>query len=371
MNPIPILDLTRARKRIDAALRERWNKILDTNSFIQGPEVKELESAFANFLGAKAVVGVANGTDALVIALRALRLAPGAEGLVPAFSFFATAEAVVLAGGVPVFCDIDPATYNLDPAELERHATAKTAGVIGVHLYGRPFDAESISAICQRRGWFLVEDSAQSHGAKRRGRRVGTLGDLAAWSFYPTKNLGCFGDGGAISGMDEELMKRVYRLANHGQSERYTHIEIGTNSRLDSLQAAVLNCKLPLLDADNAHRRKLAAVYQESLAGVGDLRFPPDDPADEVVYHQMTVATARRDALQEFLKGQEVGSAVHYPSALHQQKAMAALLPVPPSLPHAEKAGGEVLCLPMFPELEESEVLRASEAIRSFFASRG
>jgi len=367
---IPILDLTRARKRIDSELRERWNKILDGNSYIQGPEVKELECAFTGFLGAAAVVGVGNGTDALVIALRALRLAPGAEVLVPAFSFFATAEAVVLAGGVPVFCDIDAATYNLDPAELERRATAKTAGVIGVHLYGRPFDTASVGEICRRRGWFLIEDAAQAHGARRRGRRVGTLGDLAAWSFYPTKNLGCFGDGGAISGKDEELMKRVYRLANHGQSERYTHVEIGTNSRLDSLQAAVLNCRLPLLDGDNAHRRKLAALYKEALAGVGDLRFPPDDPEDEVVYHQMTVATAHRDALQEYLKVHGVASAVHYPSALHRQKAMAELLPVPPALPRAERAGGEVLCLPMYPELEESEVLRACEEIRGFFASR-
>jgi len=368
--PIPILDLTRARRRIDAPLRERWNRILDANAFIQGPEVKELERAFTGFLGARAVVGVANGTDALVIALRAMGLAPGAEVLVPAFSFFATAEAVVLAGGVPVFCDIDAASYNLDPQELERHASPKTAGVIGVHLYGRPFDSESVTEVCRRRGWFLVEDAAQAHGARRRGRRVGTLGDLAAWSFYPTKNLGCFGDGGAISGMDEELMKRVYRLANHGQSERYTHVEIGTNSRLDSLQAAVLNCKLPLLDEDNARRRKLAALYQEALAGVGDLRFPPDDPQDEVVYHQMTVATAHRDALQEYLKTQGVGSAVHYPSPLHRQAAMQALLPSPPSLPRAEQAASEVLCLPMFPELEEDEVLRACAAVRAFFASR-
>lgn len=369
MTTIPILDLTRARKRIDTALRERWNKVLDSNSYIQGPEVKELEGAFATFLGARGVVGVANGTDALVVALRALGLKPGAEVLVPAFSFFATAEAVLLAGGMPVFCDIDPSTYNLDPAELERHASSKTVGVIGVHLYGRPFDSEAISAICRSRGWFLVEDSAQAHGAKRRGRRVGTLGDLAAWSFYPTKNLGCFGDGGAISGMDETLLARVYRLANHGQTDRYVHVEIGTNSRLDSLQAAVLNCRLPLLDADNARRRELAARYREELDGVGDLRFPPDDPQDEVVYHQMTVATSRRDALQSFLKGEGVSSAVHYPGALHQQKAMADLLAVAPALPHAERAGSEVLCLPMFPELEESEVGAACEAIRRFFAS--
>ena len=315
------------------------------------------------------MVGVANGTDALVISLRALRLAPGAEVLVPAFSFFATAEAVFLAGGTPVFCDIDEATFNLDPTELERHATAKTVGVIGVHLYGRPFDAEAIGAICTRRGWFLIEDAAQAHGARRRGRRVGTLGNLAAWSFYPTKNLGCFGDGGAVSGMDEELMKKVHRLANHGQTERYHHVEIGTNSRLDSLQAAVLNCRLPLLDDDNAKRRKHAAHYRERLEGIGDLRFPPDDPADEVVYHQMTVSTAKRDALQEHLKKSGVSSAVHYPSALHRQPAMATAPGARPAgeLPRAEKAAREVLCLPMFPELDASEVERAAKVVAEFY----
>jgi dTDP-3-amino-3,4,6-trideoxy-alpha-D-glucose transaminase len=369
LSTIPILDLTRARRRIEPELNERWRKILEANSFILGPEVKELECAFTGFLGARAVVAVGNGTDALVIALRALGLRPGGEVLVPAFSFFATAEAVVLAGGVPVFCDVDEATYNLDPAELERHATAKTAGVIGVHLYGRPFDAEAIGAVCKSRGWFLVEDAAQAHGARRKGKRVGTLGDLAAWSFYPTKNLGCFGDGGAISGMDEELLKKVHRLANHGQTERYHHVEIGTNSRLDSLQAAVLNCRLPLLDDDNAKRRKHAAHYRERLEGVGDLRFPPDDREDEVVYHQMTIATAERDALQEHLKKSGVASAVHYPSALHRQPAWEGVLAVPGegALPRAERAGREVLCLPMFPELDASEVERAAASVAEFY----
>ncbi|MGE0638741.1 MAG: DegT/DnrJ/EryC1/StrS family aminotransferase [Thermoanaerobaculia bacterium] len=370
MKPIPILDLVRARKRIDAELTDRWRKILDASSYVQGPEVKEFECAFTGFLEARAVVGVGNGTDALVIALRALGLEPGDEVLVPAFSFFATAEAVFLAGGRPVFCDIDAATYNLDPAELERQATPRTVGVIGVHLYGRPFDCESVATICRANGWFLIEDAAQAHGARRRGRRVGTIGDLAAWSFYPTKNLGCFGDGGAISGMDEELMKRVHRLANHGQSERYTHVEIGTNSRLDSLQAAVLNCRLPLLEGDNANRRAHAARYRERLAGVGDLRLPPDDPRDEVVYHQMTIATGRRDELQEFLKGRGVASAVHYPSALHRQPAMSAAgLATPPELPRAEQAGSEVLCLPMYPELEAAEVDRVSDEIRAFYGA--
>ena len=375
MNPIPILDLARARQRIDVALTARWQTILDSNAYILGPEVKEFERAFTGFLGARAAVGVANGTDALVIALRALDLEPGAEVLVPAFSFFATAEAVFLAGGVPVFCDIDETTYNLDPAELDRRATAKTAGVIGVHLYGRPFDVEAVSAVCARRSWFLIEDAAQAHGAKRRGRRVGTLGNLAAWSFYPTKNLGCFGDGGAVSGMDEALMQRVHRLANHGQIERYLHVEIGTNSRLDSLQAAVLNCRLPLLDEDNATRRRLAALYHQALAGVGDLRLPPDDPADEVVYHQLTIATARRDALQEFLKSKGVASAVHYPSPLHRQPAMARVAhppqPVDEGLGRAERAASEVLCLPMYPELESAAVERAAAAVRDFYGARG
>ncbi len=368
MTAIPILDLTRARRRFEPELAERWRRTLEQNSYILGPEVKELEKSFAAFLGATAVVGVGNGTDALVLALRALGLAPGAEVLVPAFSFFATAEAVILAGGRPVFCDVDPATYNLDPEELERRATAKTAGVIGVHLYGRPFDAEAIAGICKRRSWFLLEDAAQAHGAKRRGRRVGTLGDLAAWSFYPTKNLGCFGDGGAVSGMDAELVARVFRLANHGQSERYHHLEIGTNSRLDSLQAAVLNCRLPHLDEDNAKRRRLGEVYREALTGVGDLRLPPDDPRDEAVYHQMTIASERRDALQRYLKERNIGAAVHYPSALHRQPAMHAIAADTPALPRAEQAGREVLCLPIFPELTEKEAHAVADAVRAFFA---
>jgi len=369
VSSVPYLDLSRARARIEPALAERWRKILDANSFVLGPEVKELECAFTGFLGARAVVGVGNGTDALVVAIRALGLEPGGEVLVPAFSFFATAEAVVLAGGVPVFCDIDPATYNLDPAESERRAGPRTRGVVGVHLYGRPFDADAIVGACRARGLWLLEDAAQAHGARYAGRRVGTLGDLAAWSFYPTKNLGAFGDAGAVSGMDEELMKKVHRLANHGQTARYQHQEVGTNSRLDSLQAAVLNLRLATLDEDNAARRRWAGLYREGLEGVGDLRFPLDRPEDEPVFHQMTIATSRRDELQAFLAERGVGSSVHYPSPLHRQPALAELLPDPPSLPHAEQAAREVLCLPMFAELRADEVETAVAAVRSFYGS--
>ena len=364
---VPYLDLARARARLEPELLDRWRRILDANAFVLGPEVAAFETAFAELLGARGVVGVGNGTDALTVAVRTLGLGPGDEVLVPAFSFFATAEAVVLAGGVPVFCDIESETFNLDPAEIDRRATPRTRGVVGVHLYGRSFDADPIAAACRRHGLWLVEDAAQAHGAKYRGRRVGTLGDLAAWSFYPTKNLGAFGDAGAISGMDAAVLALARRLANHGQSARYEHREVGTNSRLDTLQAAVLNLRLRTLDADNAARRRWGALYREGLAGVGDLRLPADRADDEPVYHQMTVATARRDALQKFLAERGVGASVHYPSPLHRQAALASILPAPPSLPHAERAAREVLCLPMFAELTEAEVQEAIAAVRAFY----
>jgi dTDP-4-amino-4,6-dideoxygalactose transaminase len=367
MSSVPYLDLARARARIEPALAGRWRQILDTNAFVLGPEVQELECAFCGFLEATGVVAVANGTDALVVALRALGVAPGDEVIVPAFSFFATAECVVLAGGRPVFCDIDPATFNLDVDDLAARVTERTVGVVGVHLYGRPFDFGGLREVLSARGLWLVEDAAQAHGARWRGRRVGTLGELAAWSFYPTKNLGGFGDGGAVSGMDEERMKRVLRLANHGQTSRYHHVEVGTNSRLDSLQAAVLNLRLATLDDDNAARRRLAAHYREGFEGVGDLRLPLDHPDDEPVYHQMTIASARRDALAEHLRAAGIGSSVHYPSPLHLQPALAELLPEPPSLPHAERAAAEVLCLPMFAELTADEVGRVVAAVRDFY----
>jgi dTDP-4-amino-4,6-dideoxygalactose transaminase len=289
---------------------------------------------------------------------------------VPAFSFFATAESVILAGGRPVFCDIEPTTFNLDLADAAARLSAKTVGLIGVHLYGRPFDVGAARALAARHGLWILEDAAQAHGARYQGARVGTLGDLAAWSFYPSKNLGCFGDGGAVTGPRAELLERVRLLANHGQSERYLHSHVGTNSRLDSLQAAVLNCRLTLLDDDNARRRDLAARYREQLAGVGDLVFPAERAGDEPVFHQLTVRTARRGELACALAGQGIATAVHYPSPLHLQPALAALSSVSPELPAATAAATEVLCLPMFPELTGEEVDRVGAAIAGFFAAQ-
>ena len=279
---VPILDLTRVHRRIAPKLEERWRRVFADTSFILGPEVREFEAAFARYLGVKACTGLANGTDALVLALRAVGLRPGDEVIVPAFSFFATAEAVILLGGVPVFADVDRETLNLDPADAARRVTERTVGLIPVHLYGRPIDVDATLALCEKRGLWMIEDAAQAQGASWKGKRVGGFGRLAAWSFYPTKNLGCFGDGGAVTGNDKDLVARVHLLGNHGQTSRYHHVDIGTNSRLDSLQAAVLNCRLELLEEDNTRRRELACRYHGAFAGVGDVRLIPDPSGSAV-----------------------------------------------------------------------------------------
>jgi dTDP-4-amino-4,6-dideoxygalactose transaminase len=368
---VPYMDLGRARRRIAAQLEERWRRVLEESSYVLGSEVREFEGAFARFLEVEACAGLGNGTDALILALRALGLRPGDEVIVPAFSFFATAEAVILLGGRPVFADVEPATLNLDPRDAAARITSRTVGIICVHLYGRPCDLDGLGALCSRHGLWLVEDAAQAHGAHYRGKRVGGFGELATWSFYPTKNLACLGDGGAVTGKDAGLVERVRLLGNHGQSARYHHVAVGTNSRLDSLQAAVLNCRLPLLDADNARRREIACRYHGGLAGAGDLALLADPEGAVAVYHQMTVRTARRDELMRHLAEQGIGSSIHYPSPLHLQPALAGQAGQvdvrPGDLPMATAAARQVLCLPMFSELTDGEVEAVCQAVRKFF----
>ncbi|MGB6850637.1 MAG: DegT/DnrJ/EryC1/StrS family aminotransferase, partial [Thermoanaerobaculia bacterium] len=320
---IPVFDLGRAKDRIQQPLLERWQSLLDRTSFVGGSEVEEFERAFSSYLGVEGCVGVANGTDALVIALRALDLQPGDEVIVPAFTFIATAASVVLSGGCPVLADVEPDTLNIDPSSAAERISERTVGVIGVHLYGRPFDVSGIGELCKENGLWLIEDAAQAHGAAYRGQKVGGFGRLATWSFYPAKNLGCFGDGGAVTGNEPELLERVRLLANHGRQGHYHHVEVGTNSRLDSLQAAVLNCRLPHLESDNARRREVAQIYQDQLAGVGDLQLLRDPEDTLPVYHQFTILTGQRDGLRAHLATHDIGSAVHYPEGLHQQPAFA------------------------------------------------
>lgn len=371
LDAVPYFTLSRARERICAEVTERWRSVVEDTAFVLGPEVRELESAFADWLGAAGCVGVANGTDALVLALRALDLAPGDEVIVPAFSFFATAECVVLAGGTPVFADVDPATLNLDLDDAAARVTDATVGVLPVHLYGRPMDADHLAAFAAQHGLWVVEDAAQAHGAAWDGRKVGSaplspVGTLAAWSFYPTKNLGAWGDAGAVTGPDRALLDKVHLLANHGQPRRYHHTAIGTNSRLDSLQAAVLNVRLPDLDAANDRRREIACRYQGGLAGVGDLSFPQDAPQAHCVYHQFAVRTSRRDAFAAHLAEHGVGSSIHYPETLPSQPAFADHPQHREALPAADAAAAELLCLPMFPELTDDEVDRVCEVAARF-----
>lgn len=364
---IPHFDLKPAAEELAPELLARWTDLLARTAFVGGAEVEAFEKGFASYLGGAGCVGVANGTDALVLALHALGLRRGDEVLVPSFTFFATAEAVVWAGGVPVPVDVEPETFNVDVADAEARATSRTVGMIPVHLYGQPCDLDALLELCRRRGWWLIEDAAQAHGATWRGRKVGTFGQLAGWSFYPSKNLGCFGDGGAVTGADTDALARVRTLSNHGRVESYRHGVVGTNSRLDGLQAAVLNLRLARLDRDNARRAALVERYRERLAGVGDLRFAAVPEEAVPVWHQLTVRTAARDGLRQHLLDGGIGTAIFYPIPLHQQPALASLMPAGLSLPAAEAAAREVLCLPLYPQLSESQVDAACEAVRGFY----
>jgi len=369
MSPVPAFDLDRAYGEIERDLDVRWRAILESKHFVGGEEVGQFERNFARYLEVPECVGVANGTDALILAIRALGARPGDEVIVPAFTFAATGATVALVGAEPVFADVEPATFNLDPSALEEMVTSRTVGVIGVHLYGTPFALEAVLEICRARGLWLIEDAAQAHGARFAGRRVGSFGDLATWSFYPSKNLGCFGDGGAVTATNPDLLDRVRLLANHGSRERYQHLEIGTNSRLDSFQAAVLNTRLPLLEEKNARRREIAAAYLDGLAdlaALGCLRLPE---TVESVFHQMVVLSPRRDELREFLSERGIGTAVHYPAPLPEQPCFANAPGNRGRYPEASRAAREALCLPMFPELSNEEVEEVIAALRRFDAT--
>lgn len=366
---IPVSDTRRGylalREEIDAAVR----RVLDRSWFVLGAEGEAFEAEFAAYLGVAHCVGVANGTDAIELALRALDIGPGDEVIVPALTAAFSALAVSLTGATPVFADIDPATANLDPAAVAARFTARTRAILAVHLYGGAADLEALGALAERHGLALVEDAAQAHGARYGGRQVGSFGVLSCFSFYPSKNLGAYGDGGAVATDDTALAARLRRLRNGGQAGRYEHVEIGANSRLDELQAAILRVKLAHLDAANAARRVQAARYAAELAGTG-LALPQPLPDTEHVYHLYAVrvpaALGGRDALAAHLRERGVGTQVHYPTPVHLQLAYADLGYSPGALPHAEAWAAEELSLPLFPELTAEEQDRAIAAIRQW-----
>src|SRR5437016_11308866 len=336
-----------------------------------GPQIAQLEAELAKLCHAPHAVACASGTDALLLPLKALALKPGDEVITTPFTFFATAGTIHSAGGTPVFVDIEPGTFNIDTAAVEAAITPRTRAIMPVHLFGQMAALERLLPLVQARGLKLIEDAAQAIGARRkidgRWRMAGELGWVSGFSFFPSKNLGAWGDGGMITASEDEIADRLRKLRLHGGAKQYYHDEVGTNSRLDTLQAAVLLAKLPHLAAWSARRREHAAYYSQVLADVPQVRAPCIDPANEHIFHQYTLRVERRDALQAHLKSKGIGSAVYYPVPLHLQRCFSHLGYQRGQLPEAERAAGEVLSLPIYPELARSQLDQVIDAIRGFY----
>lgn len=368
---VPLLDLVAQHRTIRDEVVPAMLAVVERQAFIMGAEVAELETAVASLSHVRHAVACASGTDALLLPLRALGLRPGDEVIVPAFTFFATAGAVHNAGGTPVFADIDPATYNVAPAAVEASITPRTRAIIAVDLYGQMAAIEELGAIAARRGLELIEDGAQAIGARRKvggeWRMAGELAGVGTLSFFPTKNLGGWGDGGMMLTGDEALAARLRKLRLHGGAKQYHHEEVGFNSRLDTLQAAVLLVKLRHLAGWSGARRRLAARYDEMLAGFGPVRTPHTEPANEHIFHQYTIRAERRDALVAHLRGRGIGCAVYYPTGLHRQPCFAHLGYASGSLPETEAATAEVVSLPIYPELSAAQQDTVVAAVRAFY----
>lgn len=369
MNEIPILDLTKQYESIRPEMDEAIARVLKKGSFILGEEVSAFEREFAAYCGVSHAIGVASGTDALQLALLACGIGAGDEVVTTSHTSVATVAAIEMTGARPVLVDIDPARYTLDPIKFVQAISARTRAVIPVHLYGCPAEMESIVEFARRNNILVVEDCAQAHGASLRGKKVGGWGDLAAFSFYPTKNLGACGDGGAVVTNDSGLAEKVRLLRQYGWKERYISSIKGMNSRLDEMQAGILRVKLRHLDAWNDRRRELARRYHDLLLNT-ELVLPVDLPNFAHVFHQFVVRHPRRDELQAYLKKRGIHTLIHYPTPIHLQPAYQNLRGLEGSLPHTELAAREVLSLPMYAELSEPELNGVCKAIHDFFEEK-
>jgi len=362
---VPYLDLAAQirgiRKEIDAALA----RTVDNNSFCLGPDVVQFEKDFAKFCEAGHCLGFNSGTSALHIALKILNVGEGDEVITTPFTFVATSWAISYVGAKPVYVDIDDATFNIDPAQIERAITPRTKAILPVHLYGQPFDVDKVLEICRKHKLPMVEDACQAHGAKYKGKVVGTFGDMSGFSFYPTKNLGACGEGGALVTNNDKYATRARSLREHGSTVRYYHDEIGYNYRMEGFQGAVLGVKLPYLAKWTKERQRVAARYTELLAET-PLRLPLQAPYAESAWHLYTIRHPRRDELKKHLEDNGVGCAVHYPIPLHLQKAYAHLGYKAGDLPVTEKASRECLCIPMYPELSDAQIIRVTDVIKKF-----
>lgn len=356
---IPILDLKRQYKSIKNQIDNAVIDVLESGCYVLGPNVKELEKEVAAFCGTKHSVSLASGTDAIHLALRALDIGSGDEVITVAFTFVATTEAISLVGATPVFVDVDPNTFNIDSKEIEKKITSKTKAIMPVHLYGQPCDMEPILEIAKKYNLAVIEDCCQAIGAEYKGKKVGSFGDIGCFSFFPTKNLGAFGDGGIITTNNDFIADRMLALRNHGGKIRYYHDEVGTNSRLDEMQAAIVRVKLPYLNEWNEQRRVIAEYYNKLFKNIDGIETPFELDETECVYHQYTLKVKNRDELHKYLNENGVMAMIYYPVPLHLQKLHANLGIKKGELPITEDLNTKVISLPIFPELtkEEQEIV--------------
>ncbi len=375
MKPIQMVDLVGQYQKIKPEVDAALQRVLGTAGFIGGPEVKEFEKELATYLGVEHVIGCANGTDALQIAMMALDLRPGDEVITASFTFVATVEVVALLGITPVFADVLPGTFNLDPADIERKITPRTKAIVPVHLFGQTADMEAIMGIARKHNLYVIEDNAQAIGADYTfsdgsRKKSGTIGHIASTSFFPSKNLGCYGDGGALFTNDADLAKKMRRVCNHGSDVRYYHEVVGVNSRLDAMQAAILRIKLRHLDAYASARNKAAAYYDAAFAGMRHIITPARSKDSTHVFHQYTlrVTGGHRDGLKKHLEANGVPAMIYYPVPCHLQNAFKSDRFAPGSLPVTEQLTHEVLSLPMSTELDDEQLAHITATVKGYFA---
>jgi len=367
---IPLVDLRKQYAPLKEEILGGIEHVLDGMCLFLGENVQGLENEFARFCGAHYGIGVSDGTAALNIILRAMDVGAGDEVITVSHTFIATAEAILLAGARPVFVDIHPATYLMDVAQVESKITPRTRAILPVHLYGQPVDMAPLLELASRHSLRVIEDACQAHGAEYKGRRTGGLGDAAAFSFYYSKNLGAYGEGGFITTDDGELARRIRMIRDHGSERRYYHDVIGFNGRLDELQAVVLRAKLPHLEAWNEQRRRHASHYNQLLQGTSVVT-PVECPDNRHVYHLYVIRAPRRDELQAFLKSRGIFSGIHYPIPVHLQHAMSCLDYKPGDFPVTERVTGEILSLPMYAELTDEEIEQVADTIKAFYRAQG
>lgn len=363
----PQFDLTQQFEQLKPELMSALETVLASGQYILGSNVAAFEEEIAVFLGVKYAIGVANGTDALLLSLKVLGVGPGDEVIVPSFTFFATAEVVSQLGAQPVFVDIDPLSFNIDAEKVRLVITSKTKAIIPVHLFGLPVNMDELRSIAGSRGIPIVEDACQAIGAEYKGQRIGALGELACFSFFPTKNLGAVGDGGLVTTNNSEFAERLLRLRAHGSYKKYYHSEVGWNSRLDELQAAILRIKLRYLDEWTDKRRKAAARYAAMLQEVAQVFTPKEPLGSKHVHHQYVIRAEKRDELKVFLSQRSVGTSIYYPCPLHLQLVYEHLGYTSGSLPHSEQAAQQTIALPMFPEISEQDQAYVVDNIKLFY----